>query len=132
MTVGKDLAELIRRSEQSLAAARVLLANKFFGFAASRSYYAMFYATEALLLTRSMAFSKHKAVISAFGREFAKMDLVPVTLHRYLIDAYDLRQAGDYGSGVDITFAEGTAAIERATEFLRHTKKFLRKHGYEV
>ncbi|WP_017292526.1 hypothetical protein [Geminocystis herdmanii] len=43
-----------------------------------------------------MSFSSHSAVISAFGKEFAKKGIVPLEFHRYLIDAQDKRTQGDY------------------------------------
>ena len=55
-------------------------------FAESRAYYAMFYIVEAFLEGEGMSFSKHSAVISAFGREFARTNRVPVEFHRFLID----------------------------------------------
>jgi uncharacterized protein (UPF0332 family) len=36
-------------------------------------------------------------VISAFGREFAKSGRVPIDFHRYLMEAQELRNSGDYG-----------------------------------
>lgn len=59
--------DLLDKAERSLAAAEHLLLEGFPEFAAGRSYYAMFYATEALLLSRDLSFSKHSAVITAFG-----------------------------------------------------------------
>ena len=43
-------------------------------FAASRAYYAMFYAAEALLQSRGLAFSKHSAVHAAFGAARAYLE----------------------------------------------------------
>jgi uncharacterized protein (UPF0332 family) len=37
----------------------------------------MFYIAEAFLEGKGLSFSKHSAVIAAFGREFAKTQLVP-------------------------------------------------------
>ncbi len=62
----------------------------------------MFYATQALLLTKDLSFSKHAANIAAFGQHFASTGIVPVHLHRYLIDAFDFRQAGDYDITIKI------------------------------
>ena len=47
------------------------------GPASSRAYYAMFYMAETLLLSTSLAYSKHSAVIAAVGREFAKAGVMP-------------------------------------------------------
>ena len=81
--------ELIQKSRQSIIAARLLLDNGFPGYAAARAY-AMFYIAEAFLDGEGMSFSKHSAVIGAFGREFARTGRVPAEFHRFLIDAQDL------------------------------------------
>lgn len=44
-----------------------------------------------------MCFSSHAGMISAFGINFARTGKVPIQFHRFLIDAQDLRNAGDYG-----------------------------------
>lgn len=64
--------ELLLKAQQSLAAAKLLLANHYPDYAASRAYYTMFYIVEAFLEGEGLSFSKHSAVIAAFGREFAK------------------------------------------------------------
>ncbi|GEM_PF-737024 len=92
-----DQRELLQEARDSVSAARVLLDAGYPGYAASRAYYAMFYVAEALLEGEGMAFSKHSAVIAAFGRHFARTGKVPVEFHRYLIEASELRHAGDYG-----------------------------------
>ncbi len=45
-----EQAALLRKAESSLKAARLLASEAYHDFAASRAYYAMFYAAEALLL----------------------------------------------------------------------------------
>lgn len=49
---------IIRKAQESLEAARLLAGKGFFSFAASRSYYDMFYIAEALLLGEGLTFSK--------------------------------------------------------------------------
>jgi uncharacterized protein (UPF0332 family) len=64
--------ELLLKAQQSLEAAKLLLANNYPDYATSRAYYTMFYLAEAFLEGEELSFSKHSAVIAAFGREFAK------------------------------------------------------------
>jgi uncharacterized protein (UPF0332 family) len=73
----EDQEELLLKAKQSLAASQLLLKNDYTDFAASRAYYAMFYAAEALLDSEGLSFSSHSEVISVFGREFAKTQRVP-------------------------------------------------------
>ncbi len=64
----ESVRELLDKAAQSISAAELLLKDSYVDFSASRTYYAMFYAVEALLLSRERAFSKHSAVISAFSQ----------------------------------------------------------------
>jgi uncharacterized protein (UPF0332 family) len=88
---------LFTKARQSLAAAHVLIEDGYNDFAASRAYYPMFYVASALLTDLGQSYSSHSAVISAFGREFAKTGRLDSKYHRWLIDAQDLRNIGDYG-----------------------------------
>ncbi len=66
----------MQKAHENIAAAEVLLQENFPEIAASRAYYAMFYIAEILLFSKGLTFSSHSAVISAFGKEFAKTGLL--------------------------------------------------------
>ena len=114
-----DQEELLLKAQQSLAAAQLLLSNRYTDFAASRAYYTMFYAAEALLEGDNLSFSSHSGVISAFGREFARTQRVPPKYHRYLIEAQNLRTTGDYGQLNAVEQVQANQIVEQAGEFLR-------------
>jgi uncharacterized protein (UPF0332 family) len=116
---------LLRKAAESLRAAELLATNELFDFAASRAYYTMFYVAEAFLLNEGLTFSSHAAVISAFGRDFARTGRVPVEFHRYLIDAQDLRNQGDYDIDSAITEAEANQLIAQAEQFLELAERLL-------
>ena len=54
----------------------------------SRSYYAMFYATTAVLGSRGLWRSKHQGVLSAFGENFVKTGLIDPNYGRVLHNAF--------------------------------------------
>ncbi len=116
---------LLRKAGESLRAAELLATNELFDFAASRAYYTMFYVAEAFLLNEGLTFSSHAAVISAFGRDFARTGRVPVEFHRYLIDAQDLRNQGDYDIDSAITEDEANQLIAEAEQFLELAQRLL-------
>ncbi len=120
-----EQAALLKKTEDSIRGAKLLATNGLYDFAASRAYYAMFYVAEALLLGQGLAFSKHAAVIAAFGRRFARPGIVPVALHRYLIDGRDKRTIGDYGIGSSLTEAQATEQIAHAEDFLLWAERLL-------
>jgi uncharacterized protein (UPF0332 family) len=114
----EDQQELLEKAQSSLAAAKWLLEGAYPDFAASRVYYAMFYVAQAFLEGEGMAFSKHSAVIAAFGQHFARTGKVPVEFHRYLLAAQDLRHSGDYGPPHAVTLDQAREQITHAEAFL--------------
>lgn len=116
---------LLSKAAESLGAARLLAEAGYHDFAVSRSYYAMFYIAEAFLLSRSLAYSKHAAVIAAFGQHFAKTGEVPAEFHRYLIEGQDSRNIGDYDLAGRLGRDESEQQIHRAEEFLVFAETFL-------
>jgi len=114
----EDQHELLLKARESLAAARLLLQNRYADFAASRAYYAMFYAAETLLEGEGKSFSSHAATIAAFGRDFAHGGKVPVEFHRWLIEAQELRHSGDYGQLHVVTAEQARAVIANAERFV--------------
>jgi uncharacterized protein (UPF0332 family) len=109
--------ELLLTAQQSLEAAKLLLTNNS-DYATSRAYYSMFYIAEAFLEGEGLSFSKHSAVIAAFGREFAKPQRVPTEFHRFLIEAQELRTTGDYGQLNAVTIDQAAEQIDHAEQFL--------------
>jgi uncharacterized protein (UPF0332 family) len=109
---------LLLKAHQSLSAAKFILDGGYPDYAASRAYYAMFYIAEAFLEGEGLSFSKHSAVISAFGREFARTGRVPVKFHQFLIRSQELRNAGDYGEINAVTANQAADSIAQAEEFL--------------
>jgi uncharacterized protein (UPF0332 family) len=117
--------ELLDKSARSIDAAQLLFRYGYFDFAASRAYYAMFYAVEALMLDRDLSFSKHSAVIAAFGKEFVKTSIFDSRFHRILLKAFDLRNAGDYGTIQAVSEEKANQTLAEASELLAEINRHL-------
>ena len=115
----------MEKSTESLDVARSLLRDGHYDFAASRAYYAMFYVAQALLLSRDQSYSKHSAVISAFGREFSKTGILDPKFHRRLIDGQDLRNAGDYGIDTHVAQKDAESVCAWAGELIEAAETYL-------
>ena len=120
-------ADLLRKAQRYLESARLLREAGDRDSAVSRTYYAAFYVAEVLLDALGLSFSSHRAVISAFGQEFAKTGRLDARFHRLLISAFEKRQRADYlaDAGLDdtevgqlIADVESFAAAARA--WLQH------------
>ena len=119
-----EVQALLKKARESADAANLLGGKNYWDFAASRAYYAMFYAAEAPLLERGLSFSGHSAVIAAFGKEFAKTNVLDPKFHRHLIDGQDLRNVGDYDVGTPVTEAQAKDVMAWANEFIPVAEKF--------
>jgi len=86
-----EQAALLKKAKDSLDASRLLVERAFYDFAVSRAYYSMFYIAEAFLFGEGLSFSKHSAVIAAFGQHFIRTGRVSQGCHRYLIEGEDSR-----------------------------------------
>lgn len=120
-----EQSALLQKAQSSLSAAQLLIDQGFYNFAASRAYYAMFYIAEAFLLGEGLTFSKHSAVIAAFGKVFAKSGRVPQEFHRYLIEGENSRKVSDYDAGPGLSKDEAAEQIKHAEEFLTLAQRLI-------
>ena len=67
-TLTPEVAALLAHARAKLEAARILLAARAPGDAASRAYYAASHAVSAVLVARGQAYSSHAQVLGAFNR----------------------------------------------------------------
>ena len=109
----------LARALQSLEAAQELSSGAYYDFAASRAYYAAFYAATALLLSKELTFSKHGGVVASIHRDFVKTGRLDVRQGRNLNWLFELRSIGDYGGLAHVTEPEAKQAIRAASEFLK-------------
>ena len=120
-----DIFALVNKAKDSLGAARTLIRDGYYDFAASRAYYAMFYIAEAMLMQLGQSYNKHSAVISAFGREYVKTGIMDSKFHRWLIDAQDFRNIGDYGIEAHVSEDDANSICEWASYFIDQAEDFL-------
>lgn len=114
----KEIRALIEKAQRYLRSSEILLKDGDAESSVSRTYYAMFYAVEAVLLTKDFSFSSHKGVISAFGEHFIKTGVFPREMGRELNRAFEKRQIGDY----EYTFV---IPEDEAEQMLRSGKEFV-------
>ncbi|MBN2129607.1 MAG: HEPN domain-containing protein [Sedimentisphaerales bacterium] len=99
----------------------------YFDFAASRAYYAAFYAATALLLSREREFSKHSGIIAAIHKHFVKTGILSQKDGENLNWLFELRDIGDYGTTVHVPQEDARQAIDAAQLFIEAVKKLLRE-----
>lgn len=120
-----DYQFYLTKAQRSLEASIALRERGDHDFAASRAYYAMFYAAEALLWSLSQTYKSHSQTIGAYGREFAKTAKLDPKFHGWLIDAEEWRRLGDYNTRVVVTPGKSEELCGCAGEFIEAAEKYL-------
>jgi uncharacterized protein (UPF0332 family) len=82
--------------------------------AASRAYYAAFYAVCALFVAEGRTFKRHSAVEAAVHGELVRQRRWPADLGASFTKLRRLRETGDYGGGQHVTEQEARAAVATA------------------
>jgi len=121
-----EIQHFLNLANESHEVAKTLIDLRHTRFAAAQSYYTIFYLAEAVLLSKSLTFSSHSAVVAAYGKEFAKTGLLDPKFHRYIVDAQKLRQTGHYGDAdEEVTEEQARESLQRAGEFMKAVKVYL-------
>jgi uncharacterized protein (UPF0332 family) len=124
-----EVEALMNKARHALGVAEKLRAGGDVPDAASKAYYAMFYAAQALLKSHGIEVVKHSAVASMLGRHFAKTGRLDARFHRMFLNARRVRETADYGifEGImeptaDVTLDEGRAFLAEITRILQGNK----------
>ena len=117
----------LEKAEHALEVAGELLKAGYAPDAASKVYYAMFYAAQALLKSEGINVVKHSAVESALGFHFAKPGRIDPKYHRMLIDARKIRETADYDLEEEIVEPVASLKVEEGRDFVDAIRTLLTK-----
>ena len=118
-------ASLFERAHKYLKSADLLIDANDYESSVSRAYYAMFFAAEAVLLTKGLSPSSHGGVLSVFGEHFVKPGIFPRTMGKALNRAYSKRQLGDYEYRFVISAKEAKEVLADARGFVKEISLYL-------
>jgi uncharacterized protein (UPF0332 family) len=117
----------IERAEESLNEAKILAEASYWNTAASRLYYAAFYAVNALLINQGLIFKTHSGTKTLFHKHFimnGKVDAQYGTIYNRLSN---LRQLGDYEAFEVFSREEVEPYFEMVESFLSMVNEILKK-----
>ncbi len=110
-------ADLWERAKKALAVAKAV-STLDPDSAASRAYYAAFYAVSARFVIDGKAFRKHSAVEAAVHRDLVKAGIWPTELGQGYSHLSETRSIGDYGELEHVSEESAAEAIQIAGEIL--------------
>ena len=122
----EEVKKYLEKAEHALRVAEDLLKDGHAPDAASKIYYSMFYAAQALLKSDGIEVIKHSAVESAFGYYFAKSGKIDPKFHKMLIGARKVREVADYDIEEEIVEPTASLKLEEGRSFLAEIKKYLK------
>lgn len=108
--------EELKRADEALSDAEILVENGSERAVINRLYYACFHAARAVLYARGFDPDTHGGVLTLFGREVVRAGDATGDDGRFFNEIQAYRQAADYEHG-SIT-ADVEDLFERATEFV--------------
>jgi uncharacterized protein (UPF0332 family) len=129
-TTYTEVALYIKYARESLSVARLNLDNDFYAASINRSYYAIFYAANALLSTKKHPRSKHSGVLAGFRQYFVKTGLVSSELSEIYGQVMDDRHECDYELVTAISKEDAEIDLYQARRFVEETESWLKKEGW--
>ena len=107
----KEVVGLIKKSKHAIKVSQELLLQGYPSDSASKAYYSIFYAAQALLKSSNINVVKHSAVESAIGYHFVKTGKMDQRYHRVLLDARKLREIADYDTQEEVVRPQAAVKI---------------------
>jgi uncharacterized protein (UPF0332 family) len=117
-------------ARQALDSAASSIEHGFYGTAINRAYYAIFYATSGLLLTKDISRGKHAGVIAAFRQHFVKPGLIEPEYSDLYGDVMDARVDSDYEMAFEADQTTASERLEDARRFVERVIRHLLENGW--
>lgn len=117
----------LREAKEKLKVAELNFKNGFYKDSLSRSYYAIYNATKALLATKRLNSKKHSGIISLFNKEFVKTSIIDKKFSQILMDAKEYRERSDYQEFFIVSKEEALQQLENAEIFVKEIESLINK-----
>lgn len=117
----------LERAQVTLDEARVLAENESWAGCLNRTYYACFYAVNALLLAHGLSSAKHSGVRSLFNKDFVNTGTVSRESGALYNHLFTNRMDSDYEDLIAVDPEDVTSAFEAAAGFLHEIERLTRQ-----
>lgn len=122
----KTIELLINKAEHTFEDANYLFFDrKSYESSVSRAYYAIFYATEAVLLSKSLTTASHKGLSVEFAKSFIKTNEIEPIYGKILSSIFQKRQLGDYDMYSEISESIANEVLKDTAKFIGRMKQYL-------
>ncbi len=126
----KEVSLYMENAHEMIAVAILNRDSRFYSSAINRAYYAIFYATSALLVTQGISRGSHSGVLSAFRQHFIKSGQIEVEYSDIYGRILDHRHISDYDMVLSIEDEQAHADIEDAEKFVNRIQVWLKMEAW--
>jgi uncharacterized protein (UPF0332 family) len=124
------IKEMLAKSHKKIKTALTNFEHEQYDDSVSRSYYAVFHAISATLLSKGLHFSSHAQTIGDFNKEFVKTGKIPI-LTKTIEKLFSERQIGDYDFQTYLDVDTAKEDLEEAEKIIDACEEYLAK-SYNV
>ena len=116
---------ILSKAHEKLKTAQIDFDNERYNDSVSRSYYAIYHAISAVLLSKGLHFSSHAQTIGAFNREFIKTKQFPASFTKTTRKLFKERQIGDYDFESYINVNVAQEDLKEAEKIINTCEEYL-------
>ena len=120
-----ETSNYLRKAEDCLLDAKILLAQQRTLGAINRAYYAVFDGIQALLLEKNASTKTHQGAHTRFNQLFIQSGIFPIETGKTVKKVFEKRQVSDYDPDCQFDESEGVATVLLAENFLKEVKNWL-------
>lgn len=118
---------LLKKAQKFLRSAAVLYELEDFDSSASRAYFAMFFAAQAVLLHDTGDLSSKQGIRSAFRERFVDSGRLPDRAADAFDQGYELQEVGDYGHQFAVSNEDATWLLQEAEAFVYSMERLVER-----
>ena len=128
--INDDIKSLVEKTNRFFESSILFFDANDYDSTVSRVYYAMFFITETLLLTKNLVTKSHSGLIALFRDHFIKTNIFSKEMGRLLNRAYVKRLIRDYGTSITIDKDETQKILKEGQKFIDCIIKYLEDNKY--
>jgi len=120
------------KARYCLKDAKLLMSAESYASSANRSYYAIYNAIRAVLVTIKFSSKTHSSNIGEFRRRFIKTGVFPKAFSEIIGDAFDIRNDSDYEDFYVVSKEDVAIQVENASVFLASVEDYIKTFSSET
>jgi hypothetical protein len=122
----KIVKQLIHKGEEKLESSQILLNNNQFDDSISRSYYATYLVSKALLLLLGSSPKPHSRTITMLSLKAIKEGIIPETIGKDISQLLEARQNSDYAVFTYYDNSDAQEFLKKAQKIVSAIKNVIR------